>query len=385
VDKGLNMPRDDITRDKNEGGGAIAFSSNEMRLNFREWLIAFGVLAVLIYLLGFIRVRVEKFEVGKDYRLAYKLSEDYWLFKRYCKSVCAEGKSLVIGDSVIWGQYVEKGQTLSHYLNELAGEQRFVNMGVDGLHPVAMFGLLKYYGGDISGRDVLIHFNLLWLSSSKYDLQTEKEFSFNHPKLVPQLDPEIASYKAGLSSRIGIIVERNLPFLGWVKHVNLVCFADEERGVTGFCGWVMAHPYGNPFGDIAGKLQSLSENRPVRKREERARGERKYDLPWVDLERSVQWRYFKRSVELLRQRGNRVFVVVGPFNEHILEEESLERYNEIEVGIENWLVENRVDCYIPLPLAEGYYADASHPVGEGYALLAEQILEDGLWSDSEGN
>jgi len=385
VDKGLNMPRDDITRDKNEGGGAIVFSSNEMRLNFREWLIAFGVLAVLIYLLGFIRVRVEEFEVGKDYRLAYKLSEDYWLFKRYCESVCAEGKSLVIGDSVVWGQYVEKGQTLSHYLNELSGEQRFANMGVDGLHPVAMFGLLKYYGGDISGRDVLIHFNLLWLSSSKYDLQTEKEFSFNHPKLVPQLVPEIASYKAGLSSRIGIIVERNLPFLGWVKHVNLVCFADEERGVTDFCGWVMAHPYGNPFGDIAGKLQSLSENRPVRKREERARGERKYDLPWVDLERSVQWRYFKRSVELLRQRGNRVFVVVGPFNEHILEEESLERYNEIKVGIENWLVENRVDCYIPLPLAEGYYADASHPVGEGYALLAEQILEDGLWSDSEGN
>ncbi len=379
------MPRDDITRDKSEGGGAIVFSSNEMRLNFREWLIALGVLVVLVFLLGFIWVRVEKFEVGKDYRLAYKLSEDYWLFERYCESVCAKGKGLVIGDSVMWGQYVEKGQTLSHYLNELSNEERFANMGLDGLHPVAMFGLLKYYGGDIRRRDILIHLNPLWLSSRRYDLRSEKEFSFNHPRLVPQLDPTIVSYKAGLSSRIGVIIERNLAFLGWVKHVNVVCFSDDEKGVTDFCGWVMENPYGNPFRGIAGKLQSLSGDNPVRDRQERAMPERKYDLPWVDLERSFQWRYFKKTIELLRHRGNRVFVLVGPFNEHILEEESLAGYNEVKRDMENWLVENGIDYYIPLALAEGYYADASHPVGEGYALLAEQIFENDFWSPPEGN
>ncbi len=379
------MPLDNITRDESKVDGSIVFSSNEMRLNFREWLIVFGVLAVLVYLSVFVWVRVEKFEVSEDYRLPYKLSEDYWLFERYCKSVCGEGKNLVIGDSVMWGQYVEKGETLSHYLNELSGEERFANMGLDGLHPVAIFGLLKYYGGDIRGRNVLIHLNPLWLSSSRYDLRSEKEFSFNHPGLIPQLDPTIASYKAGFSSRVGVIIERNLSFLGWVKHVNFLCFTDDEQAVTDFGGWLMEHPYENPFRDIAGRLRDFSEDSPVRHREERVRAERKYDLPWVYLERSIQWRYFKEAVELLRQRGNRVFVLVGPFNEHILEDESLARYNEIKRNIGGWLVENKVDFCIPAALPEGYYADASHTVGEGYALLAEQILEKGLHSQPENN
>jgi len=379
------MPRDDITRDRNGGGGGIVFSSNEMRLNFREWLIALCILVVLIYLLGFTWIEIEKFEAGEDYRMPYKLNEDYWFFQLYCETACAEGKGLVIGDSVVWGQYVEKGQTLSHYLNELSNEERFVNMGLDGLHPVAMFGLLKYYGGDIRRSDVLIHLNPLWLSSSRYDLRSEKEFSFNHPRLVPQLVPAIAGYKANLSSRIGVIVERNLAFLGWVKHINLVCFTDDERGVTDFCSWVMEHPYENPFVGIAGKLKRFSENSQVRKGQASAKVERKYDLPWVDLDKSFQWRYFKKTIELLRQKGNRVFVVVGPFNEHILEECSLTRYNEIKRDMGTWLVENGVDYYIALALSEGYYADASHPVEQGYALLAEQILENDFWSPSEGN
>ncbi len=379
------MPVNNITRDENKAGGAIVFSSNGMRLNFREWLIALGVLVVLIYILVFVWGKVEKFEAGEDYRFVYKLSEDYWLFERYCELVCAEGKSLVIGDSVVWGQYVEKGETLSHYLNELSGEERFVNLGLDGLHPVAMFGLLKYYGGDISGRDVLVHLNPLWLSSDKYDLRSEKEFSFNHPRLVPQFFPAIASYRAGLFSRIGVIIERNLFFLGWVKHVNLLCFADDERGVTDFCGWLVEHPYENPFSDIGSKLRSWSGDSPVREREAGTKAERRYDLPWVYLERSLQWHYFKRVIELLRQRGNRVFVVVGPFNEHILEPESLAEYNEIKRIIGGWLVENKVDFYIPSALAEEYYADASHPDVEGYALLAGQILENGLWGQPGGN
>lgn len=379
------MTEENIARDRNGRRGEVVFSSNEMRLNFREWLIALGVLIVLIYLLGFVWGKVEKFEVVEYYRIPYKMSEDYWLFKRYCESVCAEGRSLVIGDSVVWGQYVEKGETLSHYLNELSGGQRFANMGLDGLHPVAMFGLLKYYGGDIYGRDVLIHFNPLWLSSSKYDLRSDKEFSFNHPRLVPQFFPEIASYKASFSSRIGVIIERNLSFLGCVKHINLLCFADDELGVTDFCGWLMEHPYENPFMDIAGKLQKLDEKSPVRKRQAGAKVERRYDLPWIDLEMSLQWTYFKKTIELLQQRGNRVFVVVGPFNEHIIEQESLTRYHEIKRIIGAWLVENEVDCYVPSVLAEGHYADASHPIGEGYAFLAEQVLENDFWSPSEGN
>jgi hypothetical protein len=56
---------------------------------------------------------------------------------------------MIIGDSFVWGQYVSTDKTLSHNLNELEGDNLFANMGLDGLHPAAMDGLLKYYGKDI--------------------------------------------------------------------------------------------------------------------------------------------------------------------------------------------------------------------------------------------
>lgn len=377
------MLKYDILRDKKdllpESVGDIPFSSNEMHLKVREWVIVSIILAVLFVLIPFIWIKVEQFEPGKDYRLPYEMSEDCWLFERYCESVCAKEQILVIGDSVIWGQYVEKEQTLSHHLNGLAAEQRFANMGMDGLHPVALFGLLKYYGGDISGKVILIHFNPLWLSSSKHDLQTEKEFSFNHPKLVPQFIPEIPCYKASISARISAIVERNLSFLGWVNHLNLLCFADDDMVTTDFSSWVMVHPYDIPFKNIARKLQNFSKTNPVRNRAQPVTKKTKYDLPWVDAKASLQWRYFTKAVKLLQERDNRVFVLCGPFNEHILEDESLKTYNRIKKDIEDWLLDNNIDYHIPPALPEGYYADASHPLGEGYALLAIQIFENPFW------
>ena len=76
----------------------------------------------------------------------------------------------------------------------------------------------------------------------------------------------------------------------------------------------------------------------------------------------------------MQGRGNKVFVLVGPFNEHMLDEADAASYNAIKNGIETWLHENEVPCFIPSPLPASYYVDASHPVGEGYALLAKQLL-----------
>jgi hypothetical protein len=70
----------------------------------------------------------------------------------------------------------------------LAGGPRVVNLGVDGVHPVALAGLVEHYGHEIRGRKVLLHCNLLWMSSPEADLQGGKERSINHPALIPQLD-----------------------------------------------------------------------------------------------------------------------------------------------------------------------------------------------------
>jgi hypothetical protein len=42
----------------------------------------------------------------------------------------------------------------------------------------------------------------------------------------------------------------------------------------------------------------------------------------------------------------------------------------------DWLQSNGISYLIPHVLPSDMYADASHPLGTGYALLAEQLFED---------
>ena len=74
---------------------------------------------------------------------------------------------LIIGDSFIWGEYVESNDTLSAHLNRLTGKDRFANLGVNGLHPMAAYGLLKDYGSDIQNKGIILYFNPLWIQSLK--------------------------------------------------------------------------------------------------------------------------------------------------------------------------------------------------------------------------
>jgi hypothetical protein len=340
--------------------------SHCVRLSGRQWL---GVAAALLAFIGWgprVWEQIEGFTPGGDYRLPYELSNDYWLYSRYCHHVCEQGKTLVIGDSVVWGHYVEPDQTLSHYLNELSGSDRFANLGADGTHPAALQGLLKYYGADISGRTVLLHLNPLWMSSSKHDLQTTKEFRFNHPELVPQFTPRIPCYKAPLSARIRIALRREMPFANWTSHMRTAYFQNMD-----LAAWTIKHPYECP---LAAMRRKLPEPRAPQASPS-AKEPRKQDMAWVDLESSLQWRFFRRAVQLLQERGNKVFVLVGPFNEHMLTDRNKLVYGRLKDGIEAWMRENRVPYLIPSALPPECYVDASHPPAEGYALLAKALME----------
>src|SRR5262249_44730603 len=105
------------------------------------------------------------------------------------------------------------------------------------------------------------------------------------------------------------------------------------------------------------------------------KGMTKQDLPWVDLETSLQWPAFQRVVDLLQQRGNRVFVLVGPFNEHLLTPASLQRYEEVKGAIVAWLEAKQVPHAAPPALPRDQYGDASHPLAAGYAKLAQELHE----------
>lgn len=356
-------------------GQSVEFSSNEVRLSVREWIFALGLVGVLLYFVSVFWVGMERFEAGNDYRFPYQLSNDYWFYSSYCRTVCAEEKTVIIGDSVMWGQYVKKNQTLAHYLNELAGRDSFANLGIDGGHPAALCGLIEYYGEPIFEKRVVLHLNPLWMSSKKHDLQVSKEFRFNHPRLVPQFFPEIPCYRASISERMGIIIERNVPFLGWRRHLQLACFKDENGIGRSLPEWAMAHPYDNPFGVFTLKIGDFAEDLRYEAKPWIERSATKLDLPWVELKTSLQWSLFQRLVKILQERKNSVLVLVGPLNEHMLNEKSLAGYRKIRSGIEVLLKEKNISYYIPSVLPSESYADVSHPLSEGYALLAEQLFD----------
>ena len=113
----------------------------------------------------------------------------------------------MLGDSVIWGHYVTGEQTLSHYLNEHNEKAFAANLGVDGIHPMAMYGLVKYYGGDIRKKSVILYVNPLWMSSLQSDMQSKEETRFNHPRLVPQVFSRPRCYRPSLAEIIGIVAE----------------------------------------------------------------------------------------------------------------------------------------------------------------------------------
>lgn len=349
----------------------IRFSSNAVRLSLPEWLIAAGFILVIAAALPPLWKHLETFSLPVDYRIPYRLSEDYWLFERFSRSVCGKDKILVIGDSVIWGHYVNRDRTLSHSLNELAGEERFVNLGLDGTHPMALYGLLRHYGRAVKGEKILLHLNLLWLSSEEADLQSEKEQRFNHPRLVPQFRPRIPGYTESVSGRIGIVLERALPLFQLVRHLHVSNFDSTDLPL-----WTVENPYANPLGRISFKTSGAGERGEKIRSEtqpEREKPQVQQSLPWVDLETSLQWWAFGRLLELLEDRGNDVFVAVGPLNEHALDSDSLQKYRALVLQAGRYLEEKDV-LYLNLPpLPAHQYIDMSHPGEQGYQRLAEHI------------
>jgi len=348
----------------------ISFSSNCVRLSPSECLIVAIILSAVFCLAPMLWERAEKFAPSLDYRIPYDLSSDYRIYERYCRFACSRHETLVIGDSVVWGHFVPMDSTLSHHLNDLTGTEQFVNLGADGTHPAALEGLLRYYGKDIINKNVILHLNPLWMTSPKHDLQTKKEHRFNHPKIVPQFFPEIPCYKASFSKRISTVVNRRVPFFNFRSHLNITCFQSMDVPA-----WTIEHPYKNPLGAITFRLPTSDDYERPKDAAGPGRGPGQRNLQWVELETSLQWLFFRRSVELLTKRNNRVFVLVGPFNEHILDADGLAAYRKMKADIETWFRRNNLPYYMPEVLPAHLYVDTSHPLREGYAAIAKQLLE----------
>jgi hypothetical protein len=348
--------------------------SNGIRLTGRQWAGVGLFTALLVVFAPSVWKQVEKFPLEPDYRMPHDLSNDYWLYERYVGLAAGRYDTLLIGDSVIWGEYVTGQETLSHCLNEQVGRVRYANLGLDGAHPLALAGLVEHYAGSVSGKNVVLHCNPLWMSSRRADLQDDKATEFNHPRLVPQFVPRIPSYKEEISPRIGIVVEQHVPFSRWTTHLQQAYY---DR--TDIPTWTLEHPYENPLKPLTRGLPASDNSLRHLPQPWYKSGIAKQDYPWVDLETSLQWQAFQRVVQILQQRGNRVFVLVGPFNEHLLSPESRQRYREVKATIGAWLRTQQIPHAVPSPLPSEQYGDASHPLAPGYALLARQLLDESFF------
>jgi hypothetical protein len=346
----------------------LAFS-NAMRLSPRQWV---GVSLFAVLLIAFapsLWKQAEPFPLEADYRIPHDLKEDYWLYERFADRDAAEFDSIVLGDSVVWGVYVTRQQTLSHYLNELAPKHRFANLGLVGAHPLALSGLVEHYAQSVVGKSVLLQCNPLWMTSPEYDLQSErKPDEIFHPRLLPQFSPRIPRYHAEISPRLGIVVEQNLAFSAWTIHLQQAYYNQTE-----IPGWTLEHPYKNPLEPLTHGLPASDNVLRQAAKPWFARGIGKQDFPWLDMDTSLQWAAFQRTVDVLQRRGNRVFVLVGPFNEHMLTTKSLERYQNVKGTIKTWLKANDIPHLAPAALPSEQYGDASHPLAAGYEALARQL------------
>jgi hypothetical protein len=366
----------------------VSVGVNELRLTARQWVVTLLIVVPVLLLTPWVWGRSQHFDTGPDYRLPYTLSNDYWLYDRRVGQVVNQDKVLLLGDSVIWGEYVASDGTLSHFLNnQAAASDRFVNLGLDGLFPLAQEGLIHYYGQSLQHEKILVQFNPLWLTSPKADLSAEKEVPFNHAQLVPQSMPRIACYRATAENRLSAVVRRNVPLFQWVGHMEDAYF--DQKSIP---KWTLAddggsppkypNTYRNPLAQISLTVPSAPLDDPdrgpksPRHRPWSAEGQNLTRFEWVNLEASVQWHAFQRLVEELRRRGNSVFVVVGPFNEHLLVEDNRAIYHKLRGDIGEWLKQNQIPHAIPETLPSELYADASHPLTEGYHLLAQRIYAD---------
>jgi hypothetical protein len=357
------------------------FGVNEMRLSARQWLTALAIAAAFVFTAPRLWKHVETFDTGPDYRIPYQLSKDYWLYQRWLTKLSDPQQVAVIGDSVIWGEYVSRQGTLSHFLGaESARPDRFVNCAMNGLFPLALEGLIEHYAPSLHRRKIILHSNVLWMSSPQADLSDAKEQVFNHSRLVPQFRRHISPYRADASERLSVLVERNVAFSAWVGHLQNAYFdqqsipawtleADERARHASPSALALAVP---------GELENDPQRGPhsPRHRPWTASGGEPAHFDWVALDKSVQWAAFQRLVRLLRQRGNDVLVIVGPFNEHMIAPEQRPTFHGLRDGIAAWLASVRVPCIGPPTLASPLYADASHPLTEGYAELARQISQD---------
>ena len=140
----------------------IPDNANGLVLKPWELVITAAVVLALAWFLPYSWQRIGGVEeLPRGFRLAEELRDDYYGYRLVVRTAYLKQQPVFIGDSVIWGKYVDNENTLPELVNRALGKDEIVNLAVDGLHPVAMERLLRDHGDSIRGQRVFLYWNPL--------------------------------------------------------------------------------------------------------------------------------------------------------------------------------------------------------------------------------
>ena len=368
-------------------------NSNALFLRPKEWIVILLLLTLTFIGLPIISKK-SKQSNDSNYRIPYQLSNDYWSYTKLTSQL-SEKEIPIIGDSVIWGEYVDKNSSLSYFLSDLSGH-KFTNAGMNGLYPLALEGLIKNHAKPIKKRKVLLHLNLLWMSSPERDLSTTKEQTFNHPQLIPQIVRKVPSYHASTEKRLSRFATNSVPFLSFVNHIKENHFS-QRSPAEWTCLQSDVNPehfpntYLNPLNQLFStapipideqlNLSINNTERGVNSPRHKPWSGAPRTLDWISMDDSLQWNAFKKLCTELLSRKNNLFVLIGPLNNHMFNEMTTSKANLLTDEAGEWLKSMQIDHWSPQPLPSDHYADASHPLTHGYEMLAKELLKNKSFTD----
>src|SRR6185503_5849853 len=130
----------------NAGSGPDRIALN---LSLRDWLAVILLVTAMAAVVPLIPFRPRRTIVDRDYRMPYAMSSRYDLFRRFTALSSSQFPTILVGDSVVWGQFSERDETLAHYLTELPRQPRYIHAGLDAMHPVALAQLLEHHAPGI--------------------------------------------------------------------------------------------------------------------------------------------------------------------------------------------------------------------------------------------
>ncbi len=352
-------------------------NSNSIVLSGREWLAATALFLAIGFGLDFGWRRWEKLPPESDYRStcwAERMS-DYWAYSQWTRAARDRHRILLIGSSVIWGQEVPNTETLSHFINSELGRDDVANLGIDGLTDAAMTGLFKHYGRHLRDTNIILEFNPLWMSSPRRDLRGSGNdiWQFHHPRLVPQFDRRISYYRS-FGERLGYAIEHRLRLPPFVRHLMVNDFENKSIGA-----WLMDHPYRFPPAALTFTPAPMMKDRQGLGTPWSSRKDAQIrDDPFLRIVESLQWEFYLKALGRLREKGNNVFVLLGPYNSYCLTEASRGRLFTMMDEVKRQLAELGYlyfdSTHDLLPSAE--FGDQCHLLKRGHALLARALAGD---------